>query len=78
MQQLDQRLEKAMRYGLLMARQNLTELAQHGAFARMMELVQRRQQRVDDLQHRLVDAERDVLERCRRRFETSGRSGAPL
>jgi exodeoxyribonuclease VII large subunit len=68
--QLHQRLEKAMRYGLLMARQNLTEVAQHGAFARMMELVQRRQQRVDDMQHRLVHAERDGLERCRRQFET--------
>src|SRR5579871_2427316 len=29
---LQQRLQKAMRYHLLMARQNLTELAQHGAF----------------------------------------------
>ena len=35
--QLHQRLDKAMRYGLLIARQNLTELAQHGTFARMME-----------------------------------------
>ena len=69
-EQLHQRLEKSMRYGLLIARQNLTELAQHGAFARMMELVQRWQQRVDDLQHRLLHTERNVLERCRRRFET--------
>jgi exodeoxyribonuclease VII large subunit len=69
-EQLHQRLEKSMRYGLLIARQNLTELARHGAFARMMELIQRRQQRVDDLQNRLVHAERDVLERCRRQFET--------
>lgn len=69
-EQLHQRLEKALRYNLLMARQSLTELSQHGAFARMMELVQRRQQRVDDLQHRLVHAERGVLERCRRRFDT--------
>ena len=69
-EQLHQRLEKSMRYGLLMARQNLMELSQHGAFARMMELVQRRQQRVDDLQNRLLHAQRDVLERCRRRFET--------
>lgn len=69
-EQLQQRLEKSMRYSLLMARQNLTELAQHGAFARMMGLVQRRQQKVDDLQHRLLHAEREVLERCRRQFET--------
>jgi exodeoxyribonuclease VII large subunit len=46
------------------------ELAQHGAFARMMELIRRRQQRVDDLQNRLLHSQRDVLELCRRRFET--------
>ncbi len=70
LQQLQQRLEKSMRYSLLMARQNLMELAQHGAFARMMELIRRRQQRVDDLQNRLLHSQRDVLELCRRRFET--------
>ncbi|HXZ29472.1 MAG TPA: exodeoxyribonuclease VII large subunit, partial [Terriglobales bacterium] len=45
---LGQRLGRAARYRLLMARQELTELAQHGAFARMRELIQRRQQRVDE------------------------------
>ncbi len=69
-QSLHQRLEKGLRYQLLMARQRLTELAQHGTFSRMMELVQRRQQRVDDLQFRLLQAQRDVLERYRRQFET--------
>jgi len=69
-QSLHQRLEKGLRYQLLMARQRLTELAQHGTFSRMMELVQRRQQRVDDLQFRLLQAQRDVLEGYRRRFET--------
>jgi len=64
------RLEKAMRYRLLMGRQQLTQLAQHGAFGRMMDLIRRRQQKVDDLVNRLVHAERDVLERQRRRFET--------
>jgi exodeoxyribonuclease VII large subunit len=67
---LHRRLEKAMRYQLLMARQNLTELAQHGAFARMMDLIHRRQQRLDDLVNRLAHGQRDVLEKQRRRFES--------
>jgi len=64
------RLEKAMRYHLLMARQNLTELARHGAFARMMDLIHRREQRLDDLVNRLAQGQRVVLEKQRRRFET--------
>jgi exodeoxyribonuclease VII large subunit len=67
---LHRRLEKAMRYHLLIARQNLTELARHGAFARMMDLIHRRQQRLDDLVHRLAQAERSIIENQRRRFET--------
>ncbi len=66
---LQQRLEKGLRYHLLMARQNLTELAQHGAFARMMDLIRRRQQRVDELAYGLAHAERDIVEGNRRRFE---------
>jgi exodeoxyribonuclease VII large subunit len=66
---LQWRLEKGMRYHLLMARQNLTELAQHGAFARMMDLIHRREQRLDDLVNRLAHGERDVIEKQRRRFE---------
>jgi exodeoxyribonuclease VII large subunit len=66
---LEQRLEKGQRYHLLMARQSLTELAQHGAFGRMMDLIHRGQQRVDDLGYRLAHAERDALEGCRRRLE---------
>lgn len=67
---LHRRLEKATRYRLLLARQNLVELAQHGAFARMMDLIHRRQQRLDDLLYRIAHAERDVLERQRRKYET--------
>lgn len=67
---LHQRLEKAMRYHLLMARQNLTEMAQHGAFARMMDFIHRRQQRVDDLTYRLAYGQRGVLAERRRQFET--------
>jgi exodeoxyribonuclease VII large subunit len=67
---LQRRLEKAMRYQLLMARQSLTELAQHGAFARMMDLIHRREQRLDDLVNRLARGQRDIFEKQRRRFET--------
>jgi len=66
---LHRRLDKAMRYQLLMARQNLTELAQHGAFARMMDLIHRREQRLDDVVNRLAHAQRDIFEKQRRRFE---------
>ena len=67
---LHERLTRAMRYRLLMGRQALTELAQHGAFARMIELIRQRQQRLDDMTHRLELAERQLLERTRRRWET--------
>lgn len=66
---LQERLSRAMRYRLLMGRQALTELAQHGAFARMMEAIHHRQQRLDELSHRMETAERQRLETLRRRFE---------
>jgi exodeoxyribonuclease VII large subunit len=66
---LHERLARAMRYRLLIGRQALTELAQHGAFARMMELVRQRQQKLDDLTHRLEVAERQLLEQLLRRWE---------
>lgn len=69
MEALQRRLEKAVRYQLLMVRQNLTELAQHGAFGRIMDLIHRRQQRLDELGHRLGQAERGIIEKQRRRFE---------
>ncbi len=68
---LRERLARAMRYRLLMARQSLTELAQHGAFARMMDSLGRRQQRLDELVYRLENAERRILEQQRRRWETT-------
>jgi exodeoxyribonuclease VII large subunit len=67
---LHERLARAMRYRLLMGRQALTELAQHGAFARMLELIRQRQQRLDDSNHRMEVAERQLLEQMRRRWET--------
>ena len=63
------RLTRAMRYRLLMARQTLTEAAQHGAFARMMEGINQRQQRLDDLLYRLEKAERKLIEQHRRKWE---------
>jgi exodeoxyribonuclease VII large subunit len=68
---LHERLERAMRYRLLMGRQALTELAQHGAFGRIMELIHQRQQKLDDVTHRLELAERSLLERSRRRWEAA-------
>jgi exodeoxyribonuclease VII large subunit len=67
---LHRRLEKAIRYQLLVSRQKLTALSQHGAFGRMVDLIHRRQQRVDDLTHRLAQAQRGIIETRRRRFET--------
>jgi exodeoxyribonuclease VII large subunit len=48
---LRQRLVRAVRYRLLMGRQALTELAQHGAFGRMVDAINRRQQRLDELRN---------------------------
>jgi exodeoxyribonuclease VII large subunit len=66
---LRQRLARAIRYRLLMARQTLNETAQQGAFARMMGGINQRQQRLDDLQFRLEKAERRTIEQHRRRWE---------
>jgi len=67
---LHERLSRAMRYRLLMGRQALTELVQHGAFGRMMEVIRQRQQKVDDLTHRMELGERSLLEGMHRRWET--------
>jgi exodeoxyribonuclease VII large subunit len=69
LESLHRRLAKSIRYQLLMARQSLTEFAQHQAFARMMDLIHRRQQRLDDLVYRMANSERAVIESQRRRFE---------
>ena len=66
-----QRLTRAARYQLLMARQTLTQLAQHGAFARMSDLIGRRQQRLDELVFRLASAERRRLQEYRTRLDTA-------
>src|SRR6202795_93000 len=66
---LYRRLEHGLRYRLLIARQELTERAQHGAFARMMDGIHRRQQKLDEQRFRLEKAERQLLERYHRRCE---------
>jgi exodeoxyribonuclease VII large subunit len=68
---LRQRLVRAVRYRLLMGRQALTEVAQHGAFARMVDVINRRQQRLDELKNRLDRSEGQILEQHRRRLETA-------
>ncbi len=67
---LYERLARAMERRLLEARHALIELAQHGAFVRMMDLIRRHQQKLDDLTYRLERSERQTLELLRRRLET--------
>jgi exodeoxyribonuclease VII large subunit len=64
-----ERLVRAIERQLLEARHALTERAQDGAFARMMDLIRQRQQKVDDLTYRLERSERQSLEQMRRRWE---------
>jgi exodeoxyribonuclease VII large subunit len=64
-----ERLVRAMERRLLQARHALTERAQHGAFARMMDLIRQRQQKLDDLIYRLERGQRQTLEQMRRRWE---------
>jgi exodeoxyribonuclease VII large subunit len=70
-EELHQRLERAIRYRLLFAHQQLTSAAQQGAFARMKDVINRWQQRLDDLRFRLEKAARQSIERDRRRWETA-------
>ncbi len=65
-----ERLVRAIERKMLEARHALMERAQHGAFARMMDLIRQRQQKLDDLTYRLERGERLRLEQMRRRWET--------
>ncbi len=67
--QMEQRLARAARYRVLMARQKLTELVQHASFGRLREALGRRQQRVDDLVYRLSSAQGVHFDRQRRRLD---------
>ncbi len=68
-EELRKRLANAIRYRLLMAKQTLTEAAQHGAFGRMLDGIHQRQQKLDDLNFRLEKSERKMIEQHRRRWE---------
>src|SRR5258708_6702048 len=67
---LRRRLARASRYQLQQLKLRLTELAQHGAFARMREAIRRREQRVDDLVYRLAQAERKLIHARLRRLDS--------
>jgi exodeoxyribonuclease VII large subunit len=57
-----------------MARQELSLRTQQGAFARMMDGINRRQQRLDDASFRLERTLRHLLERSYRRWEIASAS----
>src|SRR5712671_3476751 len=68
---LHQRLARAARYRLLMARSRLTELAQHGALVRVQDLMARRAQRLDELAYRLAANYRTLLHDYHRRLDVA-------
>jgi exodeoxyribonuclease VII large subunit len=68
---LDRRLKRATEYRLMQARRHWAELAQNRAFARFTELLNRRQQRVDDLIHRIRHAIGDELRYYRSRVDVA-------
>jgi exodeoxyribonuclease VII large subunit len=68
---LQQRLARGTRYRLLMVRQQLTELAQHGAFARIQDLLARRSQRLDELVFHLASEFQGRLREFGRRLDVA-------
>jgi exodeoxyribonuclease VII large subunit len=68
---LHQRLARAARYRLLMSKSQLSELAQHGAFARMEDVIKRRAQRLDDLVYRLAAIYQRQLREYHRRLDVA-------
>jgi len=68
---LQQRLARAARYRLLMAKGQLNELAQHGAFVRIQDLISRRAQRVDELSYRLASSYQRQLRELHRRLDVA-------
>src|SRR5437588_993684 len=75
---LRQRLGRGTRYQLMMAHKLLAALAQHGAMARISDVITRRQQRVDDLRHRLARSYEGVAQQQRRRVEVASARLAQL
>ena len=82
---IHKRMTHAMNYRLLRAHNQLSQLSQHSVFARMQDSIARRQQRVDDLQLRMVQAQSrmliihqrrvDLLEQKLRRHDLRLRTG---
>jgi exodeoxyribonuclease VII large subunit len=66
-----ERLVRSARYRLLIARQQLTELAGHGAFARIQDVFSRRAQRLDEQVFRLASAFRNSLREYGRRLDVA-------
>ena len=66
---LHQRLSRATRYRLLMAKSQFSDLAQHGAFARIQDLIARRAQRLDELVYRMGSTHQRLLHEYRSRLE---------
>jgi len=66
---LHQRLSRATRYRLLMAKSQFSDLAQHGAFARIQDLIARRAQRLDELVYRMGSTHQRLLHEYRNRLE---------
>jgi len=69
--QLHQRAARAARYRLLMARSQLGDLAQHGAFRRIQDLLARRAQRLDELIFRLAADYQSLLREYHRRLDVA-------
>ena len=67
--QLHDRLQRSARYHLLKARQSLTELVQHGTFARVVDAINRRHQRLDDLTYRIERAQRGRIAELQKQWE---------
>ncbi|MBZ5524370.1 MAG: exodeoxyribonuclease VII large subunit [Acidobacteriia bacterium] len=68
---LHQRLARATRYHLLTAKQQLSELSQHGAFARIQDVISRRAQRLDDLVYRMAANYREQIAGYHRRLDVA-------
>src|SRR5499433_335807 len=68
---LEQRLARAARYRLLMAKNRLSELAQHGAFARIQDVLARRAQRLDEIVFRLAANYQGLLRDYHRRLDVA-------
>jgi len=68
---LRRRLGRGARYQLQQIKLRLTQLSQHGAFARMREAIRRREQRVDELVYRLAQAEQRMIQSRLRRLDVA-------